>query len=113
MGPHRVSMTSTSAATGEVILVVRPQQEGSPTRGAGVEPPWTLILIGTDKPRLEWTNPQNSGASSFILDDPMEERAWRSYHRIMGGMAYLLHAVLFLANDRLKQLNSVTNPYTV
>jgi hypothetical protein len=27
------------------------------------------------------------------------------YHRIMGGMAHVLNAMLVVANDRLKQLN--------
>jgi hypothetical protein len=57
MGPRSVSTSSTSAVTREVIPVERPQREGSPARGAGAEPPWTLIRIGTDMPWLEWADP--------------------------------------------------------
>jgi hypothetical protein len=43
---------------------------------------------------------------AVLLDDPAEEKDWRRYHGIMGGMAHLLNAALIMANDRLKELNS-------
>jgi hypothetical protein len=74
MGPRSVSTSSTSATAREVIPVERPQREGSSARGAGAEPPWTLIRIGTDIPWIEWADPQNLRALPFILDDPAVEK---------------------------------------
>jgi hypothetical protein len=69
--------------------------------------------MGTDIPRLEWLDPQDSGAPPFVLDDPAEKKEWRSYHGIMGGVAQLLNATLTAANDGLKQLNSAADPCVV
>jgi hypothetical protein len=32
----------------------------------------------------------------------MEEKEWRRYHGIMGGVAHVLNAMLVIANDVLK-----------
>jgi hypothetical protein len=64
-------------------------------------------------PWLEWVDPQNSGASPFILDDPVEEKEWRDYCRIMRGVVRLLHTAVVSTNEVLKQLDSATDPCTV
>jgi hypothetical protein len=68
--------------------------------------------MGTNRPRLELADLQIPGALPFVLDDPAEEE-WCHYHGIMGGMAHLLNAALVAANNGLKQLNSVVDPYEV
>jgi hypothetical protein len=102
MVPHSSSTSSTSVTGGEIILAERPRQEGSLARGVGVEPPRILIWIGNNMSWLKFTDPQNPGAPPFVLDDPAEEREWRNYHGIVGGMAHLLNIALVTANDRLK-----------
>jgi hypothetical protein len=64
-------------------------------------------------PRLELVDLQNPGAPPFILDDPAEEKDWRRYHGIMGGVAHLLNVMVVKVNDGLKQLNSATDPCEV
>jgi hypothetical protein len=102
MVPHSSSTSSTSVTGGEIVLAERPRQEGSSVRGVGVEPPRILIWIGTNMLWLKFMDPQNPGALPFVLDDPAEEREWRSYHGIVGGMAHLLNPALVTANDGLK-----------
>jgi hypothetical protein len=57
--------------------------------------------------------PTEFGAPPFILDDPAEEKERLNYCGIMRGVVHLLNTALILANDGLKQLNSVTNPCTI
>jgi hypothetical protein len=113
MVPHVVFVPSSSVVSRGVIPVERPWQEGSSAHGAGAEPSQTLIQTGTNRPWLELVDLQNPGAPPFVLDDPTKEKEWRHCHGIMGGVAHLLNATLVMANDRLKLLNSATNPCTV
>jgi hypothetical protein len=69
--------------------------------------------MGTNRPWLELADLQNPRAPPFVLDDPAEDKEWRRFHEIMGGMAHLLNTTLVIVNDGLKQFNSATNPYEV
>jgi hypothetical protein len=69
--------------------------------------------MGINRPWLKLVDLQNPRAPPFVLDDPEEEKEWRRYHGIMGGVAHLLNTTLVIVNDGLKQFYSVTNPYEV
>lgn len=88
----------TSVVIEEVVSAERQQQGKSPSL---VEPSGALVWVGTGKPQLEWSDLQNPGAASFVLDDPAEEKEWRSYHSILMGVALLMNKALATVNDGL------------
>jgi hypothetical protein len=50
------------------------------------------------RPRIEWADPQNLGATVFALDNVAEGSEWRDLHASMGGVAQLLTRVLSTLN---------------
>lgn len=101
LGQRPVPTALALANAGDTAVVERPQSEGTVSLGTSVEPPRALMRLGTSLPWLKWADPQNLGATSFVLDDPAEERELVGYNRVLGGVARLMHTTLISMNDGL------------
>lgn len=110
-GQVPVPVTLALAGIGETAPAERPQSEGVVSLGTSVDPPRALMRLGT--PWLEWVDPQNLGATSFVLNDPAEEREWVSYNGTLRGVTRLMHTALVSMNDGLAQLNSAGGSFKV
>jgi hypothetical protein len=70
-----------------VILVERPQMEGSSMHGAGVQPSQILVRMGTNRPRLELADLQNLRDPPFSSTTLQRRRigvatmgSWEAWH---------------------------------
>lgn len=59
-----------------------------------MEPAWTLVQAGGSsngfRPRIEWVDLFNLGATPFVLDDATENREWGSF---IGGLKSAVHSL--------------------